>query len=299
MSMTIAVCRSLVVFAALVFTSQSSLALVQEQAVARCRPSGPLVEMRGVSEASGLAASRRSPGRLWSHNDSGDAVLFAVDTSGSLAGRVQVTGAAVEDWEAIAVGPCDAGSCIFIGDIGDNKAARRSVTIYRLPEPEAASGTVAVSDVFHATYPDGAHDAEALLVSAEGRLYIVTKGETGPIALYRFPAQLRAGGSMRLERVGAPVKVDSARDTRITDGAISPDGQWAALRTASSVTFYRTADLFAGRWSAVTRVDLSSLKERQGEGIALGAGNTIFLAGEGGGKSGSGTFARLTCAPNQ
>lgn len=299
MSIKIAVCRALVVCAALVFTRQSSLALVQEQTAARCRPSGPLVEMRGVSEASGLAVSRRSPGRLWSHNDSGEAVLFAVDTSGSLAGRVHVTGAAVEDWEAIAVGPCDAGSCIYIGDIGDNKAARRSVTIYRLPEPDAASGTVAVSDVFHAAYPDGAHDAEALLVSAEGRLYIVTKGETGPIALYRFPAQLRGGGSMRLERVGAPVKVDSARDTRITDGAISPDGQWAALRTASSVTFYRAADLFAGRWSAVTRVDLSSLKERQGEGIALGAGNTIFLAGEGGGKSRSGTFARFTCAPDQ
>lgn len=223
-------------------------------------------------------------------------MLFALDAQGTVAGRVEVSGAKVEDWEAIAVGPCGSGSCIYVADIGDNEAERKGITVYRVPEPEGASGSAKVDGVFQATYPDGRHDAETLLVAGDGRLYIVTKGETGPVALYRFPAQLQSGTSMRLERVGAASgKRDAA--SRITDGTVSPDGLWAVLRTQTSLSYYRAAELFAGQWKVVSRIDLTSLKEQQGEGVALGANNTVFVAGEGGGKGQPGTFARFTCAP--
>lgn len=269
----------------------------QQGQAAQCRPTGAVVRLPGLSEASGLAVSRRVPGRLWTHNDSGEPVLFALDARGSVTGRVRLSGASVEDWEAIAVGPCGTGSCIHVADIGDNEARRSRITIYRLPEPEGASGSATVADVFHATYPDGAHDAEVLLVGSDGRLHIVTKGETGPVAVYRFPAQMRSGGSMRLERVGAAVSARSAADSRMTDGAVSPDGQWVVLRTLSSLSFYRASELLAGRWRAASRVDLRPLKEPQGEGVALGADNTVFIAGEGGGNDRPGTFARFTCTP--
>lgn len=261
-----------------------------------CRPAGPLVELPGLTEASGLAASRRVQGRLWVHNDSGNPVLHALDTRGAVTGRVRLRGAAVDDWEAIAAGPCDGGSCLYVGDIGDNQARRKRITVYRVPEPEQASGTAAVSGVFHATYPDGPHDAETLLVAGDGRLHVVTKGETGPVAIYRFPPRLQPGATVKLERVGeATAKRDEA--SRITDGSVSPDGQWAVLRTPSALTFYAAADLLAGRWKAVSKVDVTSLKEPQGEGVAFGAGNVIFLAGEGGGKMRGGTFARFLCVP--
>jgi len=276
--------------------SWSSAAMAGQTAAAQCRPTGPLVKVPGLSEASGLAVSRLAPGRLWTHNDSGDPVVVALDARGAITGRVRLTGAAVEDWEAIAVGPCGTSSCLHVGDIGDNDARRKRITIYRLPEPDGQSGSAAVADVFHATYPDGPHDAETLLVGGDGRLHIVTKGETGPIAIYRFPAQLKSGSTVTLERVGSGAgKADAA--SRITDGSVSPDGQWAALRTRSALTFYRAADLLAGQWRAANRVDLTSLKEAQGEGVALGAGNVVFLAGEGGGKGQPGSFARFSCAP--
>ena len=259
----------------------------------QCTPDGSLVPLTGLTEASGLASSRLVPGRLWTHNDSGQPVLFALDSKGAITGQLRVTGAQVEDWEGIEVGPCGTGSCLFIGDIGDNEAARKRVTIYRVPEPERPGGTAAVSDVFHATYPDGAHDAEALFF-AGGRLHIVTKGETGPMALYRFPQELQAGTTMKLERVGAPgPKPDAA--SRITDGSVSPDGQWVVLRSRSALTFYRASDVLAGQWKASGTVDLTGLNEPQGEGVALGADNTVFLAGEGGGKERPGTFMRLSC----
>jgi hypothetical protein len=254
------------------------------------------VQIPGLSEASGLAISRQAPGRLWTHNDSGEPVVVALDARGSVTGRVRLTGATVEDWEAIAVGPCGTGSCLHVGDIGDNNARRKRITIYRLPEPDGTNGSASVADVFHASYPDGPHDAEALLIGGDGRLHIVTKGETGPIAVYRFPAPLKSGATVTLERVGSDAGKPDAQ-SRITDGAISPDGQWAVLRTRSALTFYRAADLLAGQWRAANRVDLTSLKEAQGEGVALGADNTVFLAGEGGGKGQPGSFARFSCTP--
>jgi hypothetical protein len=197
-------------------------AAAQEGSSASCRPSGPLVRMPGLAEASGLALSRRVPGRLWAHNDSGDAVLFALDDKGKVAAQVRVTGAKVEDWEAIAVGPCGSASCLYIGDIGDNEASRSRITVYRVPEPDAKSTTAAVADVLHATYPDGRHDAEALLIDAGGRLHVVTKGEAGPIGVYRFPAQLQPGSTTNAsERPGR----------RRTPNRASPTGR--SRRTAS------------------------------------------------------------------
>jgi hypothetical protein len=164
-----------------------------------------------------------------------------------------------------------------------------------VPEPENENGTAIVSGVFHATYPDGAHDAEALLI-ADGRLHVVTKGETGPVAIYRFPAQLKATATMPLERI-AMLSSKRAADSRITDGSVSPDGYWVVLRSRSALGFYRASDVLAGRSAPVFSVDLTSLKEPQGEGVAFGAGNTIFLVGEGGQKGHEGTFARFSCVP--
>ena len=292
-----AVRRFLCLAIALVASSCSSEPTNAQNAAAPCRPTGPLVLVPGLSEASGLAVSERIPGRLWTHNDSGAPVVVALDARGSIQGRVRLTGAAVGDWEAIAVGPCGTESCLYIGDIGDNNAGRRRITIYRLPEPEPASGSAAVTDVFHAVYPDGRHDAETLLVGRDGRIHIVTKGETGPVAIYRFPSQMNSGSTATLERVGAAGSGKTGADSRITDGAISADGDWAVLRTKTSLTFFRAADLLAGQWRAGTRIDLTPLREPQGEGVALGADGLVFLAGEGGGKGGPGTFARFSCAP--
>ena len=99
-----------------------------------------------------------------------------------------------------------------------------------------------------------------------------------------------------LERIGETVGSRvSGRADRITDGAVSSDGEWVALRTRTHVTFHRLADLTAGRWRETRRVDLTPFGEAQGEAVAFGSGDTLYLAGEGGGKARPGTFVRLTC----
>jgi hypothetical protein len=261
-----------------------------------CQVAGALVRVPELPEGSGVAASRRSPGRFWAHNDSGEPVLLSLDSKGAVVGRVRVPGAKVEDWEAVAVGPCPAGSCIYIGDVGDNAAKRREITIYRVAEPAEPSGSIDSADAFRVRYPDGSHDAEALLVTPKGDILIVTKGDTGPVGLYRLPSDIKPGGTVTLQAVGKPRQSGKpAANERITDGAVSPSGAWVALRTTTEILLYRTSELMSGNWHEASRVSLKDLGEPQGEGIAFGDESTVYLVGEGGGKAQAGTFGRLTC----
>jgi hypothetical protein len=264
---------------------------------ATCKQSGSLMRLAGLTEASGLVISRATPGRFWSHNDSGKPVVVSFDSKGNVTGHLAIGGARVEDWEAMTTAPCGSGSCLFIADIGDNSAKRAEITIYRVPEPAKPGGSAQVDAVIRASYPDGAHDAEALLASPDGTLYIVTKGDTGHVGLYRVPRDARGGATLRLESVGGPLsKGTPAANARITDGAMSPDGEWVALRTKTALIFYRSADFLKGNFREARRVDLTALGEPQGEGVAFGPSNTVYLAGEGGGKSQPGTLAVLSCA---
>lgn len=262
-----------------------------------CRVTRELVRLRELPEASGVAASRRTPGVFWAHNDSANPILFALGEGGSVTGQVKVTGAAVDDWEDIAVGSCPQRSCVYIADIGDNNKNRGHVTVYRAPEPSPKDAATGPAEVFEAVYPDGAHDAEALFVTSDADVYIITKGDPGPVVLYRFPRPLTQGRRMQLQRVGTPMidakKVD-AKD-RPTAADVSRDGTWVAVRTTHQVRFYRTADLIAGRWREAFRTDLGGLKEPRGEGITFAADGLVVLVGEGGGLSAPGTFARLSC----
>jgi hypothetical protein len=263
-----------------------------------CRAAGKVTRVRDLPEASGVAATRRTRGVFWAHNDSAEPIIFALDEQGSVTRRIQVTGAAVDDWEDIAVGPCPQGSCLYIGDIGDNSGKRDHIRVYRTLEPTTTDASTRPAEVFDAVYPDGSHDAEALFVTSDGDVYIITKGDPGPVALYRFPRPLEPGKRVRLERIGAPAinasKVD-AKD-RPTAADTSPDGRWVAVRTTHWLVIYPTADLIAGRWNEAFRTDLTSLREPRGEGVTFDGNAGVVLVGEGGGLSRPGTFARLTCA---
>jgi hypothetical protein len=255
----------------------------------RCTTELAPTAIRGLPEASGAAVSRRTPGTIWSMNDSGEPLLFAVDASGAITGRVRVTGATVNDWEDLSIGPCGQGSCLYIADIGDNRMSRRTISVYRVPEPRVDEDATAPAEVFVAAYPDGAHDAEAMFVDGSGRAYIVTKDKPAATMLYRFPSPLRTGTTMMLERVAnLPLG-------HVTDADASADGSWVALRTHREVVFYATQELLSQRSAKPLRVDLTGLREPQGEGVAFGSNGLLYLTGEGGG-SGTGTFAVLRCS---
>jgi hypothetical protein len=271
------------------------VAAVETAAAPKCRPERTLARIPQLPEASGIAASRRVPGRLWAINDSGEPLIYMLEASGKVTGKVRLTKATVNDWEAIAVGPCASGSCLYIADIGDNDGDRRGVSIYRVTEPEESPAAEVAAEVLHVSYPDGPQDAEALVVTPDGRLSIITKGDTGTIAIYRLPPAVKSDAPVVLERVGTIRDGPVSADDRITDAAASGDGQWTALRTKRKLSLFRTAELMSANWRPVAVVDLAPLREPQGEGVAFAPDNTLYVAGEGGGESEPGTLGRVTC----
>jgi hypothetical protein len=73
-----------------------------------------------INGASGLAASRAHPGRLYHHNDSGDSGRFFVtDEAGDRARAVTVRGFRPSHVEDMTLRPCGAKTCLVLGDIGD------------------------------------------------------------------------------------------------------------------------------------------------------------------------------------
>src|ERR1041384_2212242 len=96
------------------------------------------IKEKSISESSGLAASRLTPGAYWTHNDSGDGpFIYSFDTRGDSLGIFRVTGAQARDWEDIAIGPGPQSNTpyLYIGDIGDNNSVRPDIVVYRVPEP--------------------------------------------------------------------------------------------------------------------------------------------------------------------
>lgn len=248
-----------------------------------------------LHESSGLALSAGGDA-LWTHNDSGRPVLALVGFDGRQRGQVAVTGATLTDWEDIAAGPCPgSGRCLFVGDIGDNNASRRRITIYRVPEPGPGDAQTMQAEALEATYPEGPQDAEALFVLPDGGVYVVTKGETGPVAVYELPRTARPGVVSSLRRVAQLNAAEVNRRERITGAAASPDGQWLALRTLRAVSFYRTGNLAAGDLGTPLTQDVRPLNEPQGEGVEVGPGGVVYLSSEGGKKETPATLSRLTC----
>ena len=129
-------------------------------------------------------------------------------------------------------------------------AAPKRITIYRVPEPDGASGYGRGLGRVSRDISGRRPRCRGAARRRRGRLHIVTKGETGPVAIYRFPAQMQSGATVTLERVGAERLASADADSRITDGSVSPDGQWVVLRTRSALTFYRASDVLAGQWRA-------------------------------------------------
>ncbi len=224
-----------------------------------------------VTQSSGLARSGYDSGVLFTHNDGAKAgaVVYAVSKDGKVRTAINVRGAGVTDWEDIASGP---GRSLWIGDIGDNRAVRKSVEIYKLAEPKTlTTKTVTASATKYTfTYTDGRHDAEALMVHpTTGRVYVVSKAASGA-AIYQAPATLSTTKSNKLTKVAkAPAGVTAA--------AYAPNGKFFALSTASDVHLFGS---LTGKATVVRKPKLQS-----GESVEITADSSTLLAGSEGAKS--------------
>lgn len=249
-----------------------------------------------VLEASGAALDRRSPGRFWTHGDSGNGpALFALGVNGQLLGRVRLTGARNRDWEDMAIGPCPGGTCVYVGDIGNNLGRQMDLALYRAPVPAPQDTATRPAEEFRARFPGEGRDTEAMFVMPQGEVYLVTKGRSEAVELWRWPTPLRAGPPVDLVRVRELAPRPRHLGDYVTGAGASADGRWVAVRTYGRLALYRAADLLGDGGPAYT-MELAPLGEAWGEGVAMDSDGTVLLVSEGRGQfTGSGA-AWLQCA---
>ncbi len=213
-------------------------------------------------ESSGLVARG---GLLVTVNDSGDTGrVFTLDATTCETVGVTTWSQSPTDVEAIA--PSGDASFVFVGDIGDNAAARSEVAIARVPVGRGDRTVTPASS--RVTYPGGPQDAETLMRDpVSGRLVIVTKTFLGGDVLLAPSRTLSTTAVNRFTKVGEVLST-------ATDGAFFPDGRHVVVRSYTRAAVYT--------WPDLEEVDTFDLPEQQqGEGLAVDDYSSVLLGSEG------------------
>ncbi|MFW5846485.1 MAG: hypothetical protein ACOCXJ_09685, partial [Planctomycetota bacterium] len=232
-----------------------------------------------LPESSGLAASRRQPDVLWTHNDSGHPpLLHAIGTDGGLRGSVVLRGVPFQDPEDLAAFTLDGTPYLLLADIGDNKARYDRYRLHVFEEPPVSDlgrplvGSVTPEWTVTYTYPDGARDAEGVGVDTRsGTVLVITKRDDPP-RLYALPLRMPPDGQDvtatflgTLGGLEAPTEEDLQNrhgDHRAqpTGFSISPSGERAVLATYKHLYLYSCPD---GDWAAALTAPAAILPRPQ------------------------------------
>lgn len=197
-------------------------------------------------EVSGIVSGRKNKEVVYMHEDSGNRnVVFVFDTTGVFLGEIILVGVQNRDWEDIAIGPGPKPGInyIYVGDIGDNRSGRPHLFIHRFEEPsftidENNPFRIEVDDfnTIKYEYPDGARDAETLMIDPESKdLIIITKREVN-VHVYQLPYPQRTDGE------NATIHFRGRLPFRtIVGGDISPDGNEIVIKDYGAVYHWNNA----------------------------------------------------------
>lgn len=202
-----------------------------------------------LGEVTGI--TRDEQGRTWFATP-GAAELQVLDEENTL-GEPATFDADVESIQALSFHRDE----LYVGDTGGE---RETFTVHRLPADTGEQQAEAIEF----TYPDGAHEAQALAVSAKGRIYVVTTGDDA--AIYRSTLDYAEGSPNALTRV---IEVPAG----VTDAAFLAGGSSLLLRTADGV---QVLDAYSWESLGVT----TYVGGRAGESIAQFDG-AHMLVGDG------------------
>jgi hypothetical protein len=208
-------------------------------------------------EASGIQASYSREGDFFLQNDSGAPVIYAIDETGRDLGSVLIVPAKNKDWEDLTSIPVADGRWIIAGDIGDNRAKRKSIKLYFAEEPRTGknnrySGELELKHWLSLTYPDGPRDCESMAYDPSSKQILLLSKRDKPPRLYSIDletalandqAELKFLGT--ISRLRPPSPADRGNwggradwISQPTGLDISPDGTEAVVITYRSLYRY-------------------------------------------------------------
>jgi hypothetical protein len=196
---------------------------------------------QNYDEISGLVCGHKNEELIYMVEDKGNAnKIFVFNRSGILQTKLILQGLENIDWEDIAIGsgPISGESYIYVADIGDNDGNRNSVRIIRFIEPDLSSissNSIVINnyDIINFQYPNGAKDAETLLLNPFNKdLIIMTKVE-----LVTRVYQLKYPYSSNMNKAEF---IGLLPTQKIVASDISSDGQRIVVKNKSTIYYWET-----------------------------------------------------------
>ena len=203
-----------------------------------------------VTEISGIACSRVTPGYIWMESDEDRTCVVATDDAGQTRYKKVTFSSSIDrnDWEDMCGGKFNGKDYLFVGCFGDNNASKGNYQILYFEEPAiTGSSTVTVApNIIKFQYPNGTlHNAEAMMYdNREQMIYIVTKVYYDVCQVFKLPMSLNYGSNLQTLTyvcdlgvksdigIGATGDGDKAyKGFHLVTGAdISPDGNYVLIK---------------------------------------------------------------------
>jgi hypothetical protein len=253
------------------------------------------IENDKIREASGLARSQREDGVLWTMNDSGKPLLYAIGRDGKHLGKVELKKSDNRDWEDLASFVLDGKPYLLVADIGDNNARYKKRTLYVAREPRTDENKTKVDWEVDFEYPNGPRDAESAAVDIENERVLILSKRDIPPALYEVPLRtddkkVMATWLGTVDSLPRPSRRDVEFAPRTKDWHwqpvgmdISQDNRAAVILTYRAVYYYLRRpgqDWFDALNAQPIRIGLGNF--RDAEAVAFGNdARTVYVTGEG------------------
>jgi endonuclease/exonuclease/phosphatase family metal-dependent hydrolase len=253
------------------------------------------IENDKIREASGLARSQREDGVLWTMNDSGKPLLYAIGRDGKHLGKVELRKSDNRDWEDLASFVLDGEPYLLVADIGDNQSRYKKRKLYIAREPRADEDKTKVDWEVDFEYPNGPRDAESAAVDIENERVLILSKRDIPPALYEVPLRTEEKKVMAtwlgtVDSLPRPSRRDVEFAPRTKDWHwqpvgmdISQDNRAAVILTYRAVYYYLRRpgqDWFDALNNQPIRISLGNF--RDAEAVAFGDDTrTVYVTGEG------------------
>lgn len=220
-----------------------------------------------IEEASGLVASRKNPGYLWTLNDSGNpSEIYLLNDKAEIVMTCKLAKTRNRDWEEIFIGPGPKENTpyIYVADIGDNEAKYSWKILYRIEEPLFTEKKISVSEIDKIAFKlsDKERDSETIFYdSISSEVYVISKREKH-VNVYTMPYPFAN------DTLTAELK-SSLPYNNIVAADICPKGDEVLMKTYQEV-FYWKRNAGESLIETITRapVKLNYEQETQGESIA-------------------------------
>ncbi|MFI6759603.1 hypothetical protein ACIBF5_10760 [Micromonospora sp. NPDC050417] len=210
--------------------------------------------------------------------------VFFLSTKCKVTKSVPYVNRAAADPEDVALSAD--GKTLWIADIGDNPDAqtrRRSVVLWSLPADGSGKTTL-----HRLSYPGNKpHDAEALLLGADGTPYIITKTGTAKSEIYRPTAPLQKdnaegvpmelAGEITLPKSTTENLLTATGRLMVTGAATSPDGKRIVVRTYADAFEWDVPDGDIVKALTTGKPRMTPLEDAFGEAISYTPDGKSFV----------------------